>query len=120
VQIFTSDPEYPELRVPVTVVKELRAAVRATPSEVNLTAGAGARVVLLRGAEGEEVEVAGVDCEDPAIRCTRAKGPGNMATLRLQVDSSKVPADGLHTSVRVRFARPADVSIDVPVHCSPN
>jgi hypothetical protein len=121
-QIFTSDPEYPELRVPVTVVKQTRAAVRPAPSEVtmNLLAGAlPARMVLLRSAEGRAVEVERVECDDPAVQCTWAKGPGDMATLRVQVDRGKVPPAGLHAAVVVRLANPAGQQVVVPVHCTP-
>lgn len=119
-QIFSSDPEYPELRVPVTVVKQARVAVSATPAEVSVNAVAGplpARVVLLRGPEGQEVEVDRVECDNAAVRCSRAKGPGNMATLRVKVDRGAVPADGLHTVLRVTLARPAGQALTIPVHC---
>jgi hypothetical protein len=121
-QIYTSDPEYPELRVPVTVVKYVHSAVRATPAEVTLTATGGplpARVVLLRGGEDEEVEVERAECDDPAVRCTWAKGPGKLATLRVRVDHTKVGTEGLHAEVRVHFHRPAGASLAVPVHSLP-
>jgi hypothetical protein len=122
-QIFTSDPEYPELRVPVTVVKHVRAAVSATPAEVSLrldgSASLPARVVRLRGAGGQEVAVEKVESDNPAVRCTWAKGPGDMATLRVLVDRSGVTSDGLHANLRVRLARPV-AEVTVPVHCSPN
>jgi hypothetical protein len=120
-QIFTSDPEYSELRVPVTVVKQTR-AVSPSPTQVtiNLVAGAlPARMVLLRGAEGRAVEVERVECDDPAVRCTWAKGPGDMATLRVQVDREMVPPAGLHAALVVRLASPAGQQVLVPVHCTP-
>jgi hypothetical protein len=121
-QIFTSDPEYPELRVPVTVVKHSRASVSATPAEVALRAegrALPARIVLLRGPEGQEVAVEKVESDNSAVHCTWAKGPGEMATLRVQVDRAAVTADGLHATLRVRLAKPA-TELTVPVHCSAN
>jgi hypothetical protein len=120
-QIFTSDAEYPELRVPVTVVKQTR-AVSPSPTQVTMNLLAGtlpARMVLLRGAEGRAVEVERVECDDPAVRCTWAKGPGDMATLRVQVDRGKVPPAGLHAALLVRLASPAGQQVVVPVHCTP-
>jgi hypothetical protein len=120
-QIFTSDPEYPELRVPVTVVKQTRSAVHATPPEVTIQATAGplpSRVVLLRGSDDLDVEVDRVEADDPAVFCTRAKGPGNMATLRVKIDGSRVGADGLHTAIHVYLARPKGEQVTIPVHCS--
>jgi hypothetical protein len=121
-QIFSSDPEYPELRVPVTVVKQSRAAVSATPAEVTMSLLAGplpARMVRLRGAEGQTVEVERVTSDDPAVRCTSAKGPGEMATLRIQIDRARVPPTGLHTALVVHLSSPAGVEVTVPVHCTP-
>jgi hypothetical protein len=118
-QIFTSDPEYPELRVPVTVVKQSRASVSAAPAEVRWTADAGslpARVVLLRGANGQDVTVERVECDDPAVRCTFAKGPGEMATLRVQVDRARLADGGLHAAMRVRLTRPAGEEVTIPLH----
>lgn len=122
-QIFTSDPEYPELRVPVTIVKRSRTLVGATPAEVLLRAsGSGAlpaKVVLLRGAEGQEVAIDRVESDNASVRCTWAKGPGRMSTLRVQVDRAAVTSDGLHATLRVRLAQPA-TEVVVPVHCSPD
>ncbi len=120
VQIFTADPEYPVLRVPVTVVKESRAAVSASPAEVTFE-GAGplpARVVLLRGSDGLAVEVASVECSEPCVHCTFAKGPGDMATLRVRVDRARVPPDGLHATLRVHLASPSGGEAVLPVHCA--
>jgi uncharacterized protein DUF1573 len=120
-QIFTSDSDYPELRVPVTVVKQARTAVRATPGEITMTAHSGAlpaRVVLLRGAEGIEVEVERAECADSAVRCTWAKGPGSMATLRVQIDGERISADGLHATLLVRLAQPAGAKVTIPVNCA--
>jgi hypothetical protein len=86
-----------------------------------LRAGGGpvpARVILLRAAGDQEVDVEAVECDDPAVRCTRAKGPGNMCTLRLQIDRSRLAADGLNTLLRVRLARPAGETVTIPVHCT--
>jgi hypothetical protein len=122
-QIFSSDPEYPELRVPVTVIKQSRAAVCPTPSEVSLRDNGGplpGRIVRLRGAQGKVVVVERVECEDPAVQCTWASGPGDMATLRVQVDRTKVSATaGLNTTLVVRLASPAGQEVLVPIHCMP-
>jgi hypothetical protein len=120
-QIFTSDPEYPELKVPVTVVKKSPTSVRATPGEVSFQAAAGplpAKMVLLRGMEDQDIDIARVDSDDPAINCTYAKGPGRMATLRIKVDPSRVTAGGLRSALHVFLTRPDAVLIDIPVSCS--
>src|SRR5262249_50816683 len=51
VSIYTSDPAYPELHVPVTVIKRPRQLLSAAPAQVQLTAPAGqavpSRLVLI-------------------------------------------------------------------------
>ncbi len=119
-QIYSSDPDYKELRVPVTVVKQSRQSVVANPAEVSIQLGSGpvpARVVLLR-APGQAVEVKQIECDDPAVRCTHARGPGDMSTLRVQIDRSKISADGLHTTLRVRLALPSVETLTIPVNCT--
>jgi hypothetical protein len=120
-QIFSSDPEYAELRVPVTVVKLSRSAVSATPAEVSLESNGGpvpARVVLLRGVEDQEVEVASLECDDPAVHCTFAKGPGTMATVRVRIDCKQMAKDGVHSVLKIKLARPAGAALTVPVNCA--
>jgi hypothetical protein len=120
-QIFSSDPEYAELRVPVTVVKRSRSAVSATPAEVSVPCNGGplpARVVLLRSAADQDVEVASIECDDPAVRCTFAKGPGNMSTLRVRIDAKQMAAEGVHSVLRIKLASPAGAALTVPVNCT--
>jgi hypothetical protein len=119
-QIFTSDPEYPELRVPVTVVKHSRSAVRASPAEVMFQGTGGplpAQIVRLRGVDQLEVEVKKVESDDPSVSCSFAKGPGNMATLRIRVDQSRLPVSGLQTALHVHFVQPNAEVLTIPVGC---
>jgi hypothetical protein len=120
-QIFSSDPEYAELRVPVTVVKQSRSEVSATPAEVTIHGTVGplpAPVILLRPALDQDVEVASIECADAAVRCTHARGPGHMATVRVRIDPKQVTADGVHTVLRIRLARPEGTTLTVPVNCT--
>jgi hypothetical protein len=118
--VATADPAYPELRIPLTVVRRPRHGVTATPEAVTLSAEAGkalpARVVLLRGPGDAEVEVEGVEADDPAVRCQWAKGPGRMATLRVQVDGKRLAGGGaLQSAVRVRLNQPRAETLTIPV-----
>ena len=63
--IYTSDPEYPDLKLPFTLDKRPRRRVTAAPAAVELTAGdaAPSRLVLLRGGDGDEVEIGGVEAD---------------------------------------------------------
>jgi hypothetical protein len=119
VLIATADPAYPELRIPVTVVRRPKHGVTATPEAVTLSAAPGqplpSRVVRLRGPEDADVEVVGVESDSPAVRCQWAKGPGPMATLRVQVDPAGLADGGLTSAVRVRLSRPRAEVVTIPV-----
>jgi hypothetical protein len=105
--IATDDPAYRELTVPLTVVKEARTRVSATPGEI----------VLLRDAEGQPVRIDRVAADHPAIACTWAAGPGAMATLKIRVDRGALPADGLRGTVAVELVEPVRQTVIVPVEC---
>ncbi len=121
-RIFTNDPTYRELDVPVTVVKRSVHAVRALPEAVELSAPAGeplpSRIVLLSSADGRPVVVEGVEADNPAIECRFAAGPGPRATLEVRVKRAQVPGDGLRGAIRIRLSRPAPQTVVVPVSCT--
>jgi hypothetical protein len=119
--ILTDDPDYRELRVPVTVHKRAKAGVSPTPSSVSLTIPRGqpapTRSVLLRG-EGEgAVLVEKIEVDNPALRCFWVAGPGKMATLRVSADSAKV-TDVLRGTVRVHLSKSAGGVVAIPVLCT--
>ena len=117
--IYTSDPEYPDLKMPFTIVKRAWRRVSATPAAVELTAGSPSRLVLLRGADGEEVEIGGVDADAAVVTCEWAAGPRPTAAVRVRVDAAKLPADGLKTTAHVHLVKPATQTVDVPVTWAP-
>lgn len=119
--IFTDDPAYRELRVPVTILKREKVGVSPTPATVNLTIPRGqpapSRVVLLRG-EGEgEVVVDHIEVDNPALQCRWVAGPGKMATLRVSVDGGSV-VDVLRGTVRVHVSKPSAATVAIPVICT--
>jgi hypothetical protein len=118
--LYTSDPEYPELKMPFTVVKRSRQRVTATPATVELTAGGPpSRLVLLRGGDNDMVEIEGVDADDAAVRCEWSPGPRPTAAVRVRVDSAKLTADGLKAMVHIHLSKPAAQTVDVPVTWAP-
>jgi hypothetical protein len=121
VAILTDDAEYRELTVPVTVVKRPRQAVTASPRAVALAAAPGqavpSRIVQLRPAGEEAVVVERVEADDAAVVCTWAQGPNNGATLKVSIDRTKLPADGLRSAIHVYLSKPARETVTVPVTC---
>jgi hypothetical protein len=122
VAIYTDDPAYPELRVPVTIVKRPRQAVMALPAEISMVGQAGqplpSRLVLIRDADDRRVVVDQVTADDPAISCRFATGPENNVTVRIQLDADRMMGGGLDSAVRVQLSRPVPETLIIPVRCT--
>jgi hypothetical protein len=121
--LLTDDTMYRELKVPVTVVKRPRQQVMASPPAVKLEAPRGqplpSRIVLLRPAGEETVQVESISGDDPAISCTWAPGPGNFTTLKIVADHRRIPSSRLNTAIHVHLAKPLQETLTIPVSCNP-
>jgi hypothetical protein len=108
--IYTDDPNYRQLQVPITLIKANRAEVSATPDKVEITGG-GSQLVRLRASADKTVRIDKADTDHSALKCTWAAGPGNDATLKINVAA---PHTGV-ARVRVRLTQPADLTLMIPV-----
>jgi hypothetical protein len=117
--LYTSDPEYPELKMPFTVVKRSRQRVNATPAVAELRSEAPSRLVLLRGGDDDMIEIEGVDADDAAVRCEWSPGSRPTGAVRVRVDPAKTTAGGLKAMVHIRLSKPAAQTVDVPVTWAP-
>jgi hypothetical protein len=121
-RILADDATYPELNVPVTIVKRSPTEVRAAPDAVTLAGAAGeplpAHIVLLSAPTEQEVAIEHVECDHPAVQCHWAAGPGNRATLRFRIDAARIRDSSLHTEVRVHLSRPTPQTVTIPVTCT--
>jgi hypothetical protein len=119
VNIYTDDPLYRDLKVPVAIVKRGRQRFTALPNAATLTAPRGqpipSKIVLIRDAEGGAVEIDRLTPSDPAIGCTWARGPGANATMRITVDRARLQGDSLRGSVEVKISKPAAETVTIPV-----
>jgi hypothetical protein len=119
VALLTDDPDYRELTISVVVDKRPKRNVTAAPAAVSLTAARGqavpSRIVLLRPTGTGAVAVERVESDDPSIVCTWAAGPDDCATLKVSIDRTKMPADGLRSAVRVHISKPVAETLTVPV-----
>ncbi|MBX9581144.1 MAG: DUF1573 domain-containing protein [Gemmataceae bacterium] len=115
VVLLTDDPAYPELRVPVRVLKRPAGGVTASPDEVAVRLGAGgdevSTLVQLRAADGKPVGVAGAESDHPAVAVKWSAGTGPVAAVRVTVKATQ-PGSG---RVRVKLAEPAGQEVVVPV-----
>jgi hypothetical protein len=122
VGIYTDDPLYRELRVPVTIVKQTGARLAATPDQVTILATRGqsvsSKIILIRDSQNQPVEIEDIKSDDPAITCRWAKGPGAMATVKIQSDHKKQSAETLDTAVHIETRQPTRQTLTIPVTCT--
>lgn len=92
--IRTDDPDYPQLAVPLTVVRVDDPPVRAIPEEVRLgRTGPRSVLVRLRPRDERPVKVRDIVLSHPDLECTWAPGPGPLATLRVRLKENARVAD---------------------------
>ena len=108
--IYTDDPNYRQLQVPITLIKANRPEVSATPDKVEII-GVGSQLVRLRAAGDKTVRIQKAEADQPLVNCTWAAGPGNDATLKIRAASPHAAV----LNVRVQLAQPAGEIVSVPV-----
>jgi hypothetical protein len=120
--VYTNDPRYRDICVPVTVVKHVQQRVLASPSEVELVAAAGqpfpSRMVHVRDNEDQHVHIDQILPNDPAIRCQWAQGPGAMATVRIRADRTLAPGESFRSAIQIRIDQPVRETLTIPVTCT--
>lgn len=117
--LYTDDPKYAELKVPVTIIKRSRNRLAASPPQVVFPPASGtavvSRMLLIRDSQGEQVVVDEVISANPAVSCQWARGPGAMTTLRVRVDPSRVEGGALESLLQVRVSQPVPATLSIPV-----
>jgi hypothetical protein len=125
VSIYTDDPAYRELKVPVTIIKHDRQRISAAPDHVSFEGKVGealpSKIVLVRDADDEghqTVTIEKITADDPALTCRWAAGPNLMATVKIQVDAAQLKGrTSLQTLIHIQVREPAQ-SVTVPVEVS--
>jgi hypothetical protein len=117
--IYTDDPLYSPLQLPITLTRGVKAAVTATPEQIEARVSAAApvavAVVRLRPSNDQKLQVESATADDPGITCTWAAGPGSAATLRVRVDARRLTDRTGPRKVQVRLAEPAGEVVTIPV-----
>jgi hypothetical protein len=117
-EIFSSDPEYREMRIPVTVEKKARQRFSVTPNPVRLNGTPGqagpSRLLLVREREDLPVEIESVEVDDPAIHCEWSHGPSTPATVRVRLDPSRAAA-GPQSVLHIHLSQPVRETVQVPI-----
>lgn len=116
VVLYTDDPAYPELRVPVRVQKHATATVRVVPEEVNLRLAAGqmeaSALVQLRSRDGQDIAITHVESDFPGVLLKHSDGRGAVATLRITIPENLTTQAG-KCHVRVRLEDQSEAVIPV-------
>jgi hypothetical protein len=117
--VYTDDPQYGALSLPITLTRENSAPVTASPAQVEARVSpaqpVAAALVRLRRADGGKIVVQSATADDPGVTCTCAAGPGVAATLKVQVDARRLTDRAGPRNVRVQLAEPAGQIVIVPV-----
>jgi hypothetical protein len=116
VVLHTGDPAYPELRIPVRVVKRAASGLVVTPDAVALRLAAGgpevSALVQLRSPDGTPVRVLHVASDSPEVTARWPDAAAPVTAIRVTVSATR-PGE---TRLRVRLAdRPPGEELVVPV-----
>jgi hypothetical protein len=117
--IYTDDPQYSPLQLPIVLTRGVKSAVAVAPRQIEARISASqpvaAALVRLRPADGHKVAIESADTDDPGVTCTWAAGPGTGATLKVRVDGRRLDKRDGPRTVRVRLVEPPGEILTIPV-----
>lgn len=117
--LLTDDPDYPELRVPVRVLKRASASVIATPETVSVRFGADqaeiSSLVRLSSTDGKPFGIATAESDHPAVTLKWSKETGTVGAVRVIIGESSANQSG-SCKVRVKLNDPMQPEIVVSVN----
>jgi hypothetical protein len=120
--VYTDDPQYQDLTIPVTVIKRSRQRLSAAPRQISLEILEGqdtvAQIVVLRDRDNQKVTVDEVTSDDSALNCRWTSGPGSMATLKVSLDRQKAAMSQQTTAIHIHISQPVRETLTVPVNIS--
>jgi hypothetical protein len=117
VQIFSSDPDYREVRVTVTGERRDKQRYLVTPAEVRLDVAPGkpapSYLVLIRDSDGQPMEIEKAAADDPALSVRFAEGTHPTAAVRISVKKEGTPT--LQSTVQVQIRSPIPDTVIIPI-----
>ncbi len=117
ITLTTTDPECPELKIPLKVAKRAAGDVSVAPdaATVRFTKGqAEASTLVQFRAGGKPVSISKVTCAQEGVTVKFSEGSGRVATARVTVNLAKAGAFG-QTDVTIHLAEPAGGIVVLPV-----
>ncbi len=116
--LLTDDPAYPELRVPVRVLKRAIGSIVVTPETIIVRFGTDitdvSTLVQLRSADGKPIGITGVESDHPGVTVKWSMGSGTVAVIRVIVAESAAAQSG-NCKVRVKLGGAPGQEIVLPV-----
>ncbi|HEV3383705.1 MAG TPA: hypothetical protein VG097_02755, partial [Gemmata sp.] len=117
--LLTDDPDYPELRVPVRVLKRVAGAAIATPETVSIRFGSDqsevSTPVQIRGADGKPFSIASAESDHPGVTVKSSMGTGAVGVVRITITESAAMQSG-SCKVRVKLGDASGSEIVIPVN----
>jgi hypothetical protein len=118
VVLLTDDPDYPEFRVPVRVLKRPAGGVTASPDALALRLAPGqaeaSALIQLRANDGKPIALASAESDLPGVTVKYSTGSGPVAVVRVTVTEAAASQPG-NCTVRIQLAEPAGQQVLVPV-----
>lgn len=119
--VYTDDPTYRELRIPISIVKRDKQRYSAVPSSVSVVASKSqpvvTRLLTIRDNQGQPVTIQRVVADDPAITCQWSPGTNAVATVKISVDASRIQGGSLNSRVQVFLDQTSKEGFVIPVTC---
>ena len=118
--LITDDPAYPELRLPVRVLKRAEGGIITTPATVGLKFAPGqtevSALVQLRSNAGTPLAIRRAECDRSDVSVKWSPGAGPVMTVRIALTATDGYAGS--TYVRVKLEDPDAKEVVIPVSWS--
>lgn len=119
VVLTTDDPLYPELRVPIRVLKRKAGGIVPSPDSVEVRVSKSldesSTLLQLRAPNRGAIRVAKIDCDHPAIRTRFASDAALAVTVRVIVTREGAQQQNGQATLHVTFADPIGETLAIPV-----
>lgn len=119
--LATTDRDYPDFRIPVTIVKRAAATLTVTPDQlaIRLATGEASKsgVVQLRDPAGKPISIASATCSHPGVAVAFSPGTLPVATVKATVDLGQAGPRGT-ADVLVTLSTPAGQMMTIPLSWS--
>jgi hypothetical protein len=119
--IYTSDPRYPHLQAPFTVINKAADEISFSPKEIDVRGQAGrplpSQLVVLRPAPGQSLQIDSITADNPAITARWAANAEGVIAVRVQVDYNQLQGTDWNSVLHIAVGGSKRAKLDIPLHC---